>query len=76
MQDNARRAIEHECEKLSIAYARHLDFKDYDQFIELFIPEGILNITGQPIVGHEQLAQAMATRSKNLRSRHILTSRS
>lgn len=73
MNDETRRAIEYECERLSIAYARHLDFKEYDRFIELFAPDGILNITGRPVVGHAMLAKSMAARSESLRSRHVLT---
>ena len=72
--DNAtRRTIEHECEKLSIAYAQYLDFKDYDKFVKLFAPDGELNLTGRPVKGHEKLTKTMARRSITLRSRHVLT---
>lgn len=41
--------------------------------IELFVPDGMLIITGRPVVGHEKLTKGMAARSESLRSRHVLT---
>lgn len=73
MRGETRRIIEDECRKLSIAYARHVDFKEYDLFVELFAPDGELNVTGTPIVGHEKLEKAMAMRPNSLQSRHVLT---
>jgi len=73
MTGETRRIIEDECKKLSIAYARHLDFKEYELFVKLFAPEGELNITGRPVLGHENLTKAMAGRPGSLRSRHVLT---
>ena len=73
MTGETRRIIEDECRKLSIAYARHVDFKEYDLFVALFAPDGELNVTGTPIVGHEKLKKAMAMRPDHLQSRHVLT---
>ena len=73
MTGETHRIIEDECRKLSIAYARHVDFKEYDLFVKLFTPEGELNVTGRPVVGHEKLKKAMAMRPDSLRSRHVLT---
>lgn len=73
MTGEERRIIEDECRKLSIAYARHVDFKEYDLFVELFAPDGELNVTGTAIVGHEKLKKAMAMRPVSLQSRHVLT---
>ena len=72
--DNAtRRIIEYECERLSIAYARYVDFGEYDKFVDLFAPDGMLNVTGKPVKGHEKLTKAMSMRPDSLRSRHVLT---
>jgi hypothetical protein len=73
MDRETRRIIEDECTKLSIAYARHVDFKEYDQFVQLFAEDGELNVTGQPVKGRENLTRAMAARPDRLRSRHVLT---
>jgi hypothetical protein len=73
MENETRRIIEDECTKLSIAYARHLDFKEYDQFVKIFVEDGELNITGRVIKGWEKLSRAMAARPAGLRSRHVLT---
>lgn len=73
MTGETRRTIEDECRKLSIAYARHVDFKEYDLFVKLFAPEGELNLTGNPVVGHDKLKKAMARRPDTLQSRHVLT---
>jgi SnoaL-like domain len=73
MDDQTRRIIEDECTKLSIAYARHVDFKEYDRFVLLFSEEGELNVTGKTVRGRENLTRAMAARPENLHSRHVLT---
>jgi hypothetical protein len=73
MEYEAQRIIEDECTKLSIAYARHVDFKEYDRFVQLFAEDGELNVTGQPVKGRKKLNLAMAARPYALRSRHILT---
>jgi hypothetical protein len=73
MDSERRRIIEHECKNLSVAYARYIDFKEYEQFVELFALDGELKLAGGPIIGHENLKKAMARRSDTLRSRHVLT---
>lgn len=64
--------IQRECETLSIAYARHLDYHEYDAFADLFTEDGHLN-AGGPIDGREKLRAIMGKRSDRLRSRHVLT---
>jgi len=64
--------IQRECEALSIDYARHLDFKNYDAFIDLFTDDLHLD-AGGPIDGKEHLRRAMARRPDSLRSSHVLT---
>lgn len=73
MDERTRHDIEHACEKLSIAYARHVDYREYDQFVELFAEDGELNVTGRPVVGKDKLTKAMELRPDRLRSRHVLT---
>jgi hypothetical protein len=72
MQTLERIEIERACEQLSIAYARHVDFKEYDRFAELFTEDGHLN-AGGPVDGRAAIRRRMAQRSDRLRSRHVLT---
>lgn len=73
MDDNTRREIEWECQKLSIAYARYTDYKEYDKFVQLFAPDGELTLGGRSIIGHEKLTRSFEKRPDSLRSRHVLT---
>ena len=72
MQALERIEIERACEQLSIAYARHVDFKEYDRFAELFTEDGHLT-AGSALDGREAIRQSMKQRSDRLRSRHVLT---
>ncbi len=49
-QSLERIEIEHTCTQLSIAYARHIDFREYDAFVELFAEDAHLN-AGYPFDG-------------------------
>jgi hypothetical protein len=73
MDSEMRRIIERECKNLSIACARHIDFKEYEQFVNLFAPDGEFKLAVRSIIGLENLKKAMAMRSDTLRSRHVLT---
>jgi hypothetical protein len=66
-------SIERECEKLSIAYARHIDFKRYDDYVDLFAEDCYLHAGPKPIEGRESLRKVIKYRPDALRSRHILT---
>ena len=67
-----RYAIERQCKALSIAYARHVDFQNYDAFVALFVEDGVLNV-GQPLSGRDAIRASLARRPAELRSRHVLT---
>ena len=60
------------CTELSIAYARHVDFGEYDRFVELFTEDAVLD-AGFRLEGKEKIRRSMERRSPELRSRHILT---
>ncbi len=72
MAQQIQQDIQRECEALSIAYARAVDFRDYDEFVRLFAEDGVLDV-GQPLVGRSAIKAAMEKRSDKLRSRHVLT---
>src|SRR5262245_6623843 len=67
-----RIAIERECEQLMIAYARGIDFRDYDNVASLFTEDGVLDI-GNPLEGRAAIQAALSRRPYELRSRHVLT---
>ena len=73
MTDDERDAIERSCKKLSIAYAKHADFRDYNTFVDLFTEDGVLEIYGQEIKGRAALLATMSSRPENRRSLHLLT---
>ena len=68
----AEREIEAECQALSIAYARSIDFRDYDAFVDLFTEDGVLD-TGKPLEGRAAIQRSVMRRPDELRSRHVLT---
>jgi len=73
MTEAERENIERACERLSIAYAYHVDFGDYDAFADLFAIDGVLE-AGRPSNGREALRTGIKkSRSPLLRSRHVLT---
>ena len=67
-----RMIIERACEQLSVAYARAVDFRDYDAFVELFADDALLDL-GMQIKGKEAIRESMQKRSDEIRSRHVLT---
>jgi 3-phenylpropionate/cinnamic acid dioxygenase small subunit len=72
LDDAMRTRIERACERLSIAYANHVDARRYDAFVELFADDAHLN-AGGALDGKAAIRRAMARRSDRLRSRHVLT---
>lgn len=72
MDDAERRTIQQDCEALSIAYARAVDFRDYDEFVNLFTEDGTLE-TGVRLEGKQAIAASLKRRPDELRSRHVLT---
>ena len=67
-----RMIIERACEQLSVAYARAVDFRDYDAFVELFANDALLDL-GMQIEGKQAIRESMQKRSDEIRSRHVLT---
>ncbi len=72
LDDAEHRIVAAQCQALSIAYARAVDFRDYDSFVDLFAEDGVLD-TGKPLEGRAAIARAMSRRPDELRSRHVLT---
>ena len=72
MTDLEKFEIEKLCEKLSISYARLLDFGQYDELAELFTIDATLN-AGVLLEGRENIRLGLNKRPAKLRSRHVLT---
>ncbi|MDH3644664.1 MAG: nuclear transport factor 2 family protein [Gammaproteobacteria bacterium] len=72
MQEQQRRDIQRDCEALSIAYARAIDFRDYDDFITLFAEDAALDL-GRPMLGREAIRASISQRPDGLRSRHVIS---
>ncbi len=66
------RDIREACAALSIAYARAVDFRDYDAFVELFAEDGVLDV-GTPLQGKDAIRNAISRRPDELKSRHVLS---
>jgi ketosteroid isomerase-like protein len=73
VNDTERDAIERACEKLSIAYARHIDFFEYDAFVDLFTEDGELQVLGTTLTGHAAIMGFLKGRPANRKSLHIFT---
>ena len=67
-----RMIIERACEQLSLAYARSVDFRDYDAFVELFDDDALLDL-GMRLEGKGAIRESMQKRSNEIRTRHVLT---
>ena len=70
-----RMIIERACEHLSIAYARAVDFRDYDAFVDLFADDACLEL-GMRLEGKEAIRRSMDARPEDIRTRHVLTNMS
>ena len=68
---NAARIIA-ACTELTYAYARLIDFRDYEGFAALFADDGVLDV-GQPLAGPAAIFASCMKRPENLRSRHVVS---
>ncbi len=72
MDQAAVEAIRRECESLVIAYARAIDFRDYDAFVELFTEDATLH-AGSKLEGKADIRESIRHRPDELRSRHVIS---
>jgi hypothetical protein len=73
MDPAIRKEIETECVRLSNAFAFHLDHKNYDDLVALFVPHGVFIRTGVRLEGHAQILQKMRERPAEQFTRHVTT---
>lgn len=67
-----QRTIQERCKRLMVDYARHVDFGDYERFVDLFTDDAVLDL-GFKMQGKEKIRLSMSKRSAQLRSRHVLS---
>lgn len=72
MTEIEKQTIERACEQLQYAYARFIDFRDYEGFTELFTVDGVLD-AGLELKGRDAIFSSCQKRSAGLRSRHVIT---
>jgi hypothetical protein len=68
-----RREIEAECVGLSNAFAFHLDQKNYEDLVALFVPHGVFVRTGVRLEGHARILQKLRERPAEQFTRHVTT---
>jgi hypothetical protein len=61
LDSGSRFAIERACEALTIEYARSVDFRDYDQIVNVFTEDATL-VIGSPLEGRAAILHAMMQR--------------
>lgn len=67
-----RFAIESACTGLMMEYARSVDFRDYDNIVNVFTEDATL-VIGQKLTGRRAILEAMMQRPGDLRSRHVIS---
>jgi ketosteroid isomerase-like protein len=72
LDPRVRLAIERACSDLVMEYARSVDFRDYDNIVNVFTEDATL-VIGQRLEGHRAILDAMMQRPGELRSRHVIT---
>ncbi len=72
LDPRVRVAIEQACTQLTIEYARSIDFRDYDNIVNLFTEDAVL-VIGQRLEGRDEIVTAIKQRPGELRSRHVIS---
>lgn len=72
MSAEQRLVIEHACARLALEYARAIDFRDYDNFVELFAADAVLDVD-VPLHGRAAILEWVMRRPDEVRSRHVIT---
>lgn len=72
LEPSHRSAIERACTALTIEYARCVDFRDYDNIVNVFTEDATL-VVGTPLEGRSVILDAMMQRPGDLRSRHVIS---
>jgi hypothetical protein len=72
MDATAEATIAWQCMQVSYAFAYHIDHGEFEELIQLWVPDGAFDRVGQVLRGHEELRAAMRDRP-NMTTRHVFT---
>lgn len=72
MDETERLLIERACERLSNAYARIVDFRDYDAVPDVFTADAELRARSS-VHGHDAITRLLASAPRELRMRHVMS---
>jgi hypothetical protein len=61
------------CRQVVIAFAHHLDHREFDAAAELFAPDGVWDRHGETLVGRDAIREVIASRDPNQLERHVTT---
>jgi hypothetical protein len=73
MTTNDQMAAAIACEKLSVAFANHIDARRYDELIALFADDGVFERGGKPVKGHAAIRAEMDRRPLDMVTMHVCT---
>jgi hypothetical protein len=68
-----RRAIEAECARLPTAYSVFIDFRRFEELVDLFTEDAVLDLDGWPLAGREAIRDYMVQRPKTRTTRHCVS---
>lgn len=72
MTDDDIMRIERACTWLIVGYARAIDFRDQEAFLELFTADAVLEL-GETLRGHDAIRAFLGRRTDSLRTRHVVS---
>ena len=73
MDAATRRAIEWDIERLGIAYAKHIDFGEYEPVASMFLPDGELSLMGNVCRGPEEVLGFLRGRPRDRVTQHMIS---
>jgi hypothetical protein len=73
MDAATRRAIEWDIERLGIAYAKHIDFGEYEPVASMFLPDGELSLMGNVFHGPQEVLAFLEARPRDRVTQHVLS---
>jgi hypothetical protein len=70
--ENSLLDLQHQLAALSYAFAFHIDHGQFEELVQLFTEDGVLDRAGPVHRGHEELREAMRARG-DVTTRHLMT---
>lgn len=73
MADFGQLQIEAELTRLSHNFAYYMDYRKYDQLVELFMPDALFDRILHVHKGHDEIRAGLAERAAHILTRHVST---